>query len=134
MSNQGLEVSTSEAGREPEVMSLRSASVSHPSATLESMGKSAKRSPRAIDLYSGVGGWALGLALAGIEVVESFEWWNEAALTHGRNFKSPVRQLDIRSLDVKSLPPNLDFVVGSPPCTQFSFSNRGGNGDIADIS
>jgi DNA (cytosine-5)-methyltransferase 1 len=96
------------------------------------MTKTSKPPFRAIDLYSGVGGWSLGLALAGIEVVESFEWWDEAALTHGRNFKSPVRQLDIRSLDVKSLPPDLDFVVGSPPCTQFSFSNRGGKGDIAD--
>jgi DNA (cytosine-5)-methyltransferase 1 len=26
----------------------------------------------------------------------------------------------------------VDVVVGSPPCTQFSFSNRGGTGDIAD--
>ncbi|MGH2753643.1 MAG: DNA cytosine methyltransferase [Actinomycetota bacterium] len=96
------------------------------------MTKTFKRTPRAIDLYSGVGGWALGLVLAGIEVAESFEWWDEAARTHGRNFNSPVRQMDIRSLDVKSLPPGLDFVVGSPPCTQFSYSNRGGNGDIAD--
>jgi len=72
------------------------------------------------------------LTLAGIDVVESFEWWAEAALTHERNFRTPVKQIDIRSLDVDSLPPNLDFVVGSPPCTQFSFANRGGNGDIAD--
>lgn len=119
-------------GQELELISPRSASLSHASATLGSMGNRAGRAPRAIDLYSGVGGWALGLALAGIDVVESFEWWDEAALTHSRNFKSPVRQMDIRSLDVKSLPPKLDYVVGSPPCTQFSYSNRGGNGDIAD--
>lgn len=131
MSNRGRRVSGVADGRQLELMSLRSASVSHPSATLEPMGKK-ERAPRAIDLYSGVGGWSLGLALAGIEVVESFEWWDEAALTHSLNFRSPVRQMDIRSLDVKSLPSNLDFVVGSPPCTQFSYSNRGGNGDIAD--
>lgn len=115
-----------------QVPPARSASTTHPSATLTSMTKTSRQAPRAIDLYSGVGGWSLGLALAGIEVVESFEWWDEAARTHGRNFKSPVRQMDIRSLDVESLPTGLDFVVGSPPCTQFSYSNRGGNGDIAD--
>ena len=131
MSKRGGEALASGEGRQLELMSLRSASVSHPSATLEPMGKK-QRAPRAIDLYSGVGGWSLGLALAGIEVVESFEWWDEAALTHSLNFKSPVRQMDIRSLDVKSVPGNLDFVVGSPPCTQFSYSNRGGNGDITD--
>lgn len=119
-------------GRFLRLSAPRSASLSHPSVTLEFMRKSSERAPRAIDLYSGVGGWALGLALAGIDVVESFEWWDEAALTHSRNFSSPVRQMDIRTLDVKSLPPNLDFVVGSPPCTQFSYSNRGGNGDITD--
>ena len=131
MSDRGGEVLTSGRGQQLELIGLRSASVSHPSASLEPMGRK-QRAPRAIDLYSGVGGWSLGLALAGIEVVESFEWWDEAARTHSLNFKSPVRQMDIRSLDVESLPSGLDFVVGSPPCTQFSYSNRGGNGDIAD--
>jgi len=120
----GLGASEGSAAREDGPS--RSAVRPRASATLGSM------APRAIDLYSGVGGWALGLALAGIEVIESYEWWDEAALTHERNFGKPVTQVDIRSLDVTSLPDNLDFVVGSPPCTQFSFSNRGGNGDIAD--
>ncbi len=34
----------------------------------EGMAKKAK-TVRAIDLYSGVGGWSLGLRLAGVEVV-----------------------------------------------------------------
>lgn len=114
---------TSERGEDDR---SRSAGVRPASATVDRM------APRAIDLYSGVGGWSLGLALAGIEVVESFEWWEEAARTHEHNFHTPIRQVDIRSLDVSSLPTGLDFVVGSPPCTQFSYSNRGGNGDITD--
>lgn len=117
---------TRDAYAEAEDGISRSAVGTAHSATVGSM------APRAIDLYSGVGGWSLGLALAGVEVVESFEWWKEAARTHELNFCTPVRQVDIRSLDVTSLPRNLDFAVGSPPCTQFSFSNRGGNGDIAD--
>lgn len=33
---------------------------------------------RAIDLYSGVGGWSLGMRLAGINVVASYERWGPA--------------------------------------------------------
>src|SRR5690606_16800778 len=33
---------------------------------------------------------------------------------------------------LENLPKEIDMVVGSPPCTQFSFSNRGGSGNIAD--
>lgn len=89
---------------------------------------------RAIDLYSGVGGWALGLKLAGIEVTSSYEWWNEATETHNQNLHSNDRPIDIRKLDLKTLPKpgTIDFVVGSPPCTQFSFANKGGKGDLLD--
>lgn len=87
---------------------------------------------RAIDLYSGVGGWSLGLAMAGIEVIASFEWWQPAAETNRINNGLAPVVTDIRNLDLDTLPGGIDIVVGSPPCTQFSFSNRGGNGDIED--
>lgn len=87
---------------------------------------------RAIDLYAGVGGWSLGLSLAGIEVVASYEWWSPACLTNRANGGHTVLQRDIRSLDLGELPSNIDIVVGSPPCTQFSLANRGGSGDLAD--
>src|SRR5688572_1627650 len=90
---------------------------------------------RAIDLYSGIGGWTLGMKLAGIENLASFEWWNEANFTHNTNFNTNHEERDIRKLNVKkdlNFNKNIDFVVGSPPCTQFSLSNRGGNGDIED--
>jgi DNA (cytosine-5)-methyltransferase 1 len=90
------------------------------------------RSMRAIDLYAGVGGWGLGLQLAGVEIVASYEWWDRAADTHHRNLGTPVHRLDIRELALEDLPGDIDVVVGSPPCTQFSFANRGGNGDLAD--
>lgn len=88
--------------------------------------------PRAIDLYSGVGGWALGLAAAGIEIVSSYEWWPAAAATERENLGTKVEVCDIRHLELSSLPTDIDLVVGSPPCTQFSYANRGGGGDIAD--
>lgn len=87
---------------------------------------------RAIDLYAGVGGWSLGLTLAGVEVVASYEWWQPAIDTHNRNHGGDLKPVDIRKLDLTTLPADIDLVVGSPPCTQFSYANRGGNGDIAD--
>ncbi len=89
---------------------------------------------RAIDLYSGIGGWTLGLRLAGVEVADSFEWWGPANETHGKNFGKSLENTDIRTMPESRLPEpgSIQFVVGSPPCTQFSFSNRGGNGDLED--
>lgn len=88
--------------------------------------------PRAIDIYSGVGGWSLGLRLAGIEVVASYERWGPANETNFKNNSHQAQTVDIRRLALEDLPEDIDIVVGSPPCTQFSFSNRGGGGDIAD--
>lgn len=87
---------------------------------------------RAIDLYSGVGGWSLGLRLAGIEVVASYERWGMANETNFKNNRHQTQTIDIRRLSLDDLPRDIDVVVGSPPCTEFSFSNRGGRGDIVD--
>lgn len=89
----------------------------------------------AIDLYSGIGGWTLGMKLSGIENEASFEWWNEANQTHNLNFGTNHKEINIRKIDVQNdlnFDKKIDFVVGSPPCTQFSLANRGGNGDIQD--
>ena len=87
---------------------------------------------RAIDLYAGIGGWSLGLKLAGIEVVKSYEWWQPAIDTHNGNHQTQLKPINIRTMNLDELPTNIDLVVGSPPCTQFSYSNRGGSGDLAD--
>lgn len=88
--------------------------------------------PRAIDLYSGVGGWSLGLRLAGVDVVASYEQWGPANETNFKNNSHQAQTVDIRRLALEDLPEDIDIVVGSPPCTQFSYSNRGGGGDLAD--
>lgn len=92
----------------------------------------AMRKPRAIDLYSGVGGWSLGLRLAGIDVIASYEHWGPANETNFKNNQHQAQTVDIRRLSLEELPTDIDIVVGSPPCTQFSFSNRGGSGDLDD--
>jgi len=89
----------------------------------------------AIDLYSGIGGWTLGMKLSGIDSLASYEWWNEANLTHNVNFDTNHKEIDIRRIDVENdlnFDKKIDFVVGSPPCTQFSFANKGGNGNIQE--
>jgi DNA (cytosine-5)-methyltransferase 1 len=85
---------------------------------------------RAVDVYSGIGGWTCGLRLAGIDVVGSFEWWPAAVDTNNANNGSSFEPVDVRTMDLNTLPSNIDLVVGSPPCTQFSYANRGGFGDI----
>ena len=69
---------------------------------------------KAIDLYSGIGGWALGLRIAGIDVVASYELRKNAADTEERNLRIPVHPVDISELEFSLLPPDVDIVVGSP--------------------
>ena len=87
---------------------------------------------RAIDLYAGIGGWSLGLRLAGVDMVASYEWWQPAIDTHNGNHGGDLKPVDIRKLALSDLPSDIDLVVGSPPCTEFSYSNRGGSGDIVE--
>ena len=68
---------------------------------------------RAIDLYAGVGGWSLGLRLAGVEVVDSYEWWQPAVDTHNGNHGGDLKPTDVRQLRLEDLPSDIDLVVGS---------------------
>jgi len=70
--------------------------------------------------------------MAGINVIQSYEWWGPAAETLKNNLGGEVSIVDIRALPLESIPSDIDIVVGSPPCTQFSYSNRGGSGDVYD--
>lgn len=87
---------------------------------------------RAIDLYAGIGGWSLGLRLAGVQVVASYEWWQPAVDTHNGNHGGDLTVTNVRTLKLEDLPRDIDLVVGSPPCTEFSYANRGGSGDLAE--
>ena len=86
----------------------------------------------AIDFYSGIGGWSLGFELAGIKILKSYEWWEPANNTHNKNLAANTLQADIRELDISMIPHDVDFVIGSPPCNQFPYSNRGGSGDLKE--
>lgn len=87
---------------------------------------------RALDLYAGIGGWGLGLRLAGIDVVNSYEWWQPAVDTHNGNHAGNITATDVRKLSLEELPKDIQIVVGSPPCTEFSYANRGGSGNLVE--
>jgi DNA (cytosine-5)-methyltransferase 1 len=70
--------------------------------------------------------------MAGISVVASYDHWDAANITNRLNNPHDVHTQNIRSLTLSELPNDIDIVVGSPPCTQFSYANRGGNGNLLD--
>ncbi len=86
---------------------------------------------KAIDLYAGIGGWSLGLRMAGVDVVASYEWWPHANVTNSLNNGHASVEMDLRLADPSSFS-FVDVIVGSPPCTHFSLANRGGKGNIRE--
>lgn len=90
------------------------------------------KKPKIIDLFAGAGGFSLGAARAGMQVVSSVEIDPHANETHIRNFPN-ARHLGI---DVSTLigddllaqsglkPGELDGLIGGPPCQGFSDIGR----------
>ncbi|WP_338311234.1 DNA cytosine methyltransferase [Bradyrhizobium sp. TM239] len=78
----------------------------------------------ALDLFSGAGGFSLGLKQAGVSVAGSVEADRFAASTYKRNFSSSV--VANRSVEecsdrwLRSHFSDVDIVAGGPPCQGFS--------------
>ena len=93
-----------------------------------------------LDLFCGAGGFSEGFHQAGFEIVVGIDNWEAACRTFkinglGESFKIDLLKTDIdKILSLKSnLERNhgtIDGIIGSPPCTEFSFSKNGGKGDI----
>ncbi|MCI4317999.1 MAG: DNA cytosine methyltransferase [Thermoplasmata archaeon] len=82
------------------------------------------------DLFSGAGGLTEGFHQAGYDVLASLDNWGPAAETHARNYpKTEMFHADILEFEPSELP-RVDVLIGSPPCTEFSYANRGGRGDL----
>ena len=91
-----------------------------------------------INLFSGIGGWELGLQDLPMENVLSCEIDKHARNTFITNFpdlpciKNNNFPTDIRTLDPYDIP-EFDILVGSPPCQSFSTAGlRKGLLDTAD--
>jgi DNA (cytosine-5)-methyltransferase 1 len=85
----------------------------------------------AVDLFAGAGGFTEGFRQMGFQVLASVDNWGPAIETHRKNHAdTEAIHGDILALEPDVLP-KVDVLIGSPPCTQFSYANRGGGGDIA---
>lgn len=95
--------------------------------------------PRAIELFAGGGGLALGLGQAGFDHLALIEWWAPAAhvlrhnaeLGHGLWPKDAVHQVDVRAAGPLLAGMKPDLIAGGPPCQPFSLAgvHAGDNDD-----
>lgn len=85
-----------------------------------------------IELFSGCGGLALGLARSGFSHKKMVEWNEDAVATvlhnrdagvaHVRDW--PLEQADVRCVDWHGFAGRLDLVAGGPPCQPFSIGGK----------
>lgn len=96
---------------------------------------------RSVELFTGCGGLALGLAKAGFRHELMVEW-NDCAVATVEHNKSrgvkhvaswPIRREDVRLVDWHAFA-GADLVAGGPPCQPFSIGGKhGGNDDARDM-
>jgi site-specific DNA-cytosine methylase len=85
----------------------------------------------AIDLFSGPGGFSLGLRRAGFQVIANVEINRDAMDTYGlHDSRSTHFNEDIRSISFGNYRRFVDLVAGGPPCQPFSIGGcRRSNAD-----
>ena len=71
---------------------------------------------RAVDLFSGAGGWSCGAAAAGVQVVAGANHWPRAVETfRAAHPEAQARCQDVALMDPRDLP-QFDLLLGSPAC------------------
>jgi len=87
-----------------------------------------------LEIFSGAGGLATGIGLAGAQHTAFIEWNADACNTLRTNYGSKiVYEEDIRSYDF-SLCNGVDIIAGGPPCQPFSMGGKAkGNLDERDM-
>lgn len=93
-----------------------------------------------IDLFCGAGGFSEGFHQSGFDVVFGIDFWSPACETHYLNGLGETRNLNLLDFDVDDIISlkqelgksygEIDILIGSPPCTEFSYAKKGGKGDI----
>jgi len=86
------------------------------------------------DFFCGAGGFSEGFHQMGLDVVFALDNWQPAVSTHKLNHPDcKTKKLDILDLDtpekIDQYVPDVDVLIGSPPCVSFSGSNKAGKAD-----
>jgi len=78
---------------------------------------------RVASLFCGIGGLDLGFEREGFEVVWANDLLHSAADAYAKNFGRPVQRGDLMELPL-GLIPEVDVIIGGPPCQSFSLVGR----------
>lgn len=88
-------------------------------------------SMRSIEIFSGAGGLALGIARAGFEHLAIVELDDQACETLRENrwrlqeMRSwPIHHCDVREFDFRSQPQDIELLAGGVPCQPFSIGGK----------
>lgn len=91
---------------------------------------------KVVDFFCGGGGFSEGFKLAGFDIIFAIDKWQPAVTTHHANHPNADTRLDdvirISNLpdeEFHDLVPDSEIIIGSPPCTFFSNSNKSGKAD-----
>jgi DNA (cytosine-5)-methyltransferase 1 len=86
---------------------------------------------RSVEIFSGAGGLALGIARAGFEHLAVVEWNADACRTLRENqgrvkemHSWPIHHCDVREFEFGSLPEGIDLLAGGVPCQPFSIGGK----------
>ena len=88
---------------------------------------------RAVELFTGAGGLAMGISQAGFSHDALIEWDQDACDTIRENRQRgsaevahwpDVMQMDVRAFDLSQIPAGLELLAGGPPCQPFSLGGR----------
>lgn len=77
-----------------------------------------------LELFSGAGGLAKGIEMAGANHVAFVEWNSNACKTLRHNYNSDiVHEADVRNFDFNRFS-GIDLIAGGPPCQPFSMGGK----------